>query len=488
MSKHIYIPILAFGAASVALFIGGSSYSSLWRSKEAKQQSEKFREVLEYVDRNYVDEVDLPQFTEIAIEAAISTLDPHSSYSSAPEALWASSQLRGIYEGIGIECDLFDDTIYVRRLLPGGPAEIAGLEPGDQILCIDSLSLHMKNKDIDKALELIRGPKHTSLQLSIRRDNQYIWRSVQRDEVSFSPIESAYVYEDGVAYVGLDQFTRDADETLSDTLDILSERGMKKLILDLRGNTGGYMEAAIGVAELFLPKDRVILRTLGRRRTSTTYKSKQNSVYDTLPMVLLMDEGSASASEIVIGALQDHDRAFVIGRRSYGKALVQETMRLIDDSELRLSVARYHTPKGRSIQRSYGIPVGDTVTRGGLIADKWIRAPEWPPYIVRLQKYGILQAYARAYYVSNKEAIRSLRAPIDIQHLLRQRPVDVAELYKKCAFCEEPPLPSDSLLSKTVGEAITYMQWGDWGRKQLTLKDDPYMKAAMKYFKHPQLQ
>ena len=492
--RKMYFFVVGIASVVVGLFIGAMiREDNSWKSREVHKQAKKFKQVLSYVSDHYVDEIDLERFTEKAIQAAINTLDPHSSYRPAEEAVWQKSLLQGEYKGLGIEFQVFLDTVYIRRIIPGGPAEQAGLRAGDQILCINDQNLRTKGQD--SHLDLIKKEKNLK-SITIQRAKEQLSIPISRAEVPLSTIGAAYMLSEGLAYTRIEWFSPETDEELIDTLNVLKKRGMKKLILDLRNNTGGYIRAAINIADEFLPKGKVIIRTASHhpKKKGKTYKSKKEGTYQQLPLIILMDRATASASEILIGALQDHRRALLIGERSYGKALLQEFMPLVDGGELLLTVSRYYTPKGSSIQRPYVLESApDTVEAknraksnpGGLSADISVTADSLNTWLSLYYEKGILQAYARIYYLGAYHRLSAISLPMDIATLLEKNPINKEQFYQLCDSCERlpPTRAADRILAQHLAQELAYMKWGEWGRQQLKSPTDPYILQALKSWK-----
>lgn len=320
----------------------------------------KIEEILRYVEAKYVDEVDREQFMQEVIDDMLQRLDPHSNYISAEELREVNEQLQGNFDGIGVEFMKLDDTIVVVAPLAGGPSEEAGILAGDRIVQISDSTIagvNMKTRDI---INMLRGEKGTDVQIGIRRGQEKELRqfTVTRDEIPMNSVETAFMMGDEVGYVKINRFSATTYEEFMKSIEqMVEQEGMKDLVLDLRHNPGGYLQQATNLlSQLFRSKDRLLVYTEGRSVGRNDYESTGRSFFPIEDIVVLIDEGSASASEIVAGAIQDHDRGVIIGRRSFGKGLVQEQYKLRDGSALRLTVARYYTPSGRSIQKPYSDP------------------------------------------------------------------------------------------------------------------------------------
>ncbi len=317
----------------------------------------KLEELIRYIESRYVDDVDKDELVKEAIDNILFQLDPHSNYISALQLKEVNEQLEGSFDGIGIEFVVVDDTVMVVAALSGGPADGAGILSGDKIVQIeDSLTIG-KNIDYEGILSRLKGDKGTKINLGILRGLEKKLRNftLTRDKISVHSVEVSYMLDDLTGYIKINRFSTNTYEEFMKSLEkLVDEKGMKHLVIDLRQNPGGYMlEATNILSQLFAEKDKLLVFTEGKNVPRNDYKSTGRNFYDVDNIAVLTDEGSASASEILAGAIQDWDRGVIIGRRSFGKGLVQEQYRLRDGSAIRLTVARYYTPSGRCIQKPY---------------------------------------------------------------------------------------------------------------------------------------
>lgn len=317
----------------------------------------KIEELLRYIEAKYVDKVDRDKLVDEAIQKLMSQLDPHSSYIPASELEEVNEQLDGKFNGIGVEFLIVKDTAVVVTPMSGGPSEEAGILPGDKIIKVgDSLVVGetLTNQGI---VGLLRGEEGSKVQLSVLRSGSKKLRqyTITRDEIPVKSVDAAYMISERVGYIRVNRFTAQTDKEFLESMRVLSEQGhMKDLVLDLRGNPGGYMQMATNMlSQLFPNKGNLLVYTQGRASHRAEFNSTGRVFYPLDKIAVLIDEGSASASEIVAGAIQDNDRGVIVGRRSFGKGLVQEQYQLSDGSALRLTIARYYTPSGRSIQKPY---------------------------------------------------------------------------------------------------------------------------------------
>lgn len=317
--------------------------------------NKKLDQVIGLINTSYVDTVNDNELTEKAIIEMLHNLDPHSSYIPARDLKEANQQLDGNFEGIGIEFNLLDDTIFVVTVLPGGPAEKAGLMPGDKIIKVEGetvAGIDINNADVAKKL---KGKKDTKVKVAVKRigEKELLPIVIIRGRIPLYSVEATYMITKNTGYIKLISFSQNTNAELDKAVKSLKEKGMANLILDLRDNGGGYLSAANSVASEFLEGKKLIVYTEGRRQGKVEHTTTGKGKFTTGKLIVLVNENSASASEIVSGAIQDWDRGIIIGRRTFGKGLVQESFSLKDGSALRLTIARYYTPTGRSIQKPY---------------------------------------------------------------------------------------------------------------------------------------
>lgn len=353
---QIRLPIILFIGIAAGILIGATFTDSSPVQNDVNSSLQKFKEVLTLIDRNYVDEVNTDELVEDAIGHMLTKLDPHSAYISAEERVRANEELQGNFEGIGVEFNIFKDTIVVVSPLSGGPSEAVGVMSGDKIIKInekDVAGVGFTNRDVQTHL---KGPKGTSVEITVLRKGKKepIKFDIIRDKIPQYSVDASYMIDDEIGYIKISRFSATTYEEFLTSLRELKKNGMTKLVLDLQGNPGGYMNHAINIADEFLDDKRQIVYTKGKQsRFNSEANAHRTGEFEKGELIVLVNEGSASASEIVSGALQDNDRALIVGRRTFGKGLVQAPMDLSDGSELRLTISRYYTPSGRSIQKPY---------------------------------------------------------------------------------------------------------------------------------------
>ena len=317
--------------------------------------SNRLNNLLHIIDDQYVDAVNLDSLVDKAIPQILSDLDPHSVYISAKDVQQATDDLKGSFSGIGVEFVIREDTIHIQGIIKDGPAERAGLLAGDKIVSVDDKPFVGKIVTNEEAMHRLKGKKGTKVKVGVVRYGHKAVKTftITRDDIPQKSVSAAYMIDDSTGYIKIKNFGENTYPEMLVALAELSQEQFSNLIIDLRDNTGGYLTAATQMINEFLPGNRLIVYTEGRKSPRQEYKSDGRGTYQTIPLVVLINESSASASEIFAGAMQDNDRATIIGRRSFGKGLVQKQIGFNDGSMIRLTVARYYTPSGRCIQKPY---------------------------------------------------------------------------------------------------------------------------------------
>lgn len=355
--SQIRLPIILALAISAGIWIGATFAEPKGNQNDLRAALYKLQEIMTYINRDYVDSVDTNELVEYGINKMLENLDPHSSYIPARDASLAQSQLDGEFDGIGVEFGIIRDTIYVVAPLTGGPSEALGIQSGDQIIRVDGKTVAgvgVTNRDV---FDYLRGPSGSKVMVDIKRRNEpeLISYEITRDKIPQYSINASYMVNEEIGYIKVTRFAATTYDEFRNSLVDLQSQGMKKLIIDLQGNPGGYMGAAINMADELLGDRSLIVSQVGKIEQ---YNQKafafKPGIFEEGSVIILINEGSASASEILAGAIQDNDRGLLVGRRSFGKGLVQMPIDLSDGAELRLTIARYYTPSGRSIQKPYG--------------------------------------------------------------------------------------------------------------------------------------
>lgn len=436
-NKKIVIPLIVI-LTVLGVFVGMKLQTAMSDDK-VSDQVRKFSEVLNLTNRYYVDNVDTQKLTESAIKGMLEELDPHSIYISSDQLKRVNEEFQGSFEGIGVEFDVINDTLTVVSPISGGPSEKLGILAGDKIVNIDDVTaVKITREDVPKKL---RGQKGTKVKLSIVRNGikDLLEFTVTRDKIPLYSVDASFMMNKEVGYVKVSRFAATTYDEFITAMNKLKGEGMKEVILDLRSNPGGYLDQAFKMASEFLPSGKKIVFTKSRiKEFEETYNSSGGK-YTDIPLVLLVNEGSASASEIVAGAIQDWDRGLIVGETSFGKGLVQRQFDLTDGSALRVTTARYYTPSGRTIQKPYEggkykeamrldtlegdnfSHIKDTkdTTRpvfktfggrnvfggGGISPDYYVRLDTLTKYSVQLRRLNLIYEYTEKFLTNNRKNI-----------------------------------------------------------------------------------
>ncbi|MDD3878053.1 MAG: S41 family peptidase [Bacteroidales bacterium] len=441
-------------------------------SKQVEAEN-KFSRALQVIRTYYVDTVNDEKMIESAIIAMLKDLDPHSTYMSKEEQKIANEPLLGSFEGIGVQFQISNDTILVISPTSGGPSERLGIMPGDRIVTIDGVDATGSTIDNNYVVSKLRGTKGTQVKVGIFRRNvpQIIEFTITRDRIPINSVDAVFMIKEGIGYIKLNRFARTTMQEFYDAFDKLQTEGMKNLILDLRGNSGGFLDVSVSLSDEFIPRGNLIVYTEGRSLAREEYIAVRRGRFEKGKLVVLIDEGSASASEIVSGAIQDWDRGLIIGRKSFGKALVQRPFELPDGSVIRLTTGKYYTPVGRHIQKPYDNGVEeyhkDLINRynngeltsadsihfpdslkyfthgnrvvyggGGIMPDIFVPldTTKTTEYYTNLVRNGIFNQFALNYVDRNRDALNSTYS--SFQDFNRRYVVDENTLEELYAFAE----------------------------------------------------
>lgn len=453
-------------------FIAGFLTSSLLNSGSTPSATQKkFQTVMNLIKNDYVDEVDLDSLLEHTLPSLLTNLDPHSAYIPASDLQAVNDELDGTFCGVGIQFMLNNDTITIIEVIPGGPSEKVGLKPGDRIVKVDGENVAGIGMTNEQVLKMLRGDRGSKVTLGVKRQNSKKTLSfeVTRGEIPVTSIDAAYIIEPGKGYIKVNKFGRTTYDEFWQALNNLKQEGAEDFIIDLRGNTGGYMEIAFQMVNEFLHKGELIVSTKGRDfYTSSTVVADGTGAFGDARVAVLLDEYSASASEIFAGAIQDNDRGLVIGRRSFGKGLIQRQSVLPDSSAIRLTVGRYYTPSGRCIQKDYSNlsayehDILDRYTRGEMFSEDSVKLNKelafrtrngrivyggggimpdiFVPndtsgitsYYINVANAGLLQKFAFAYVDEHRAVLSKAH---DVDALLARLPDDDTLLRQFVGFC-----------------------------------------------------
>ena len=352
-----FMPLIMAVCVIIGIMIGSfyANHFSGNRLNIINSGSNRLSNLLHLIYDQYVDKVNIDSLVDVAIPQILADLDPHSVYISAKDAQAVADDLKGSFSGVGIEFTIRKDTIHVQNVVKNGPAQRAGILAGDKIVSVDGKPFVGKIVTNEEAMRRLKGPKDTKVKLGVMRYGQKAVKyfTVTRGDIPQKSITATYMLDKNTGYIKVKSFGETTYPEMLIALAKLSQEGFTNLVIDLRDNTGGYMNSAIQMANEFLPKDKLIVYTIGRKSPRQDFPSDGHGSYQKIPLVVLINEGSASASEIFAGAMQDNDRATIIGRRSFGKGLVQQQLSFPDGSMIRLTIARYYTPSGRCIQKPF---------------------------------------------------------------------------------------------------------------------------------------
>ena len=489
--------------------------------------SNRLSNLLHIIDDQYVDKVNIDSLVDMAIPQILSDLDPHSAYISAKDAQSETDKLKGSFSGVGIEFTIRKDTIHVQKVVKNGPAQRAGLLAGDKIVSVDGKPFVGKIVTQDEAMRRLKGPKDTKVKIGVVRYGQKAVKyfTVTRGDIPQKSIAATYMLDDNTGYIKIKSFGETTYPELLISLAQLSQEGFSNLVIDLRDNTGGYMDPAVQMANEFLPKNKLIVYMEGRKSPRKDFMSDGHGSYQKIPLVVLINEASASASEIFAGAMQDNDRATIIGRRSFGKGLVQQQIGFPDGSMIRLTIARYYTPSGRCIQKpfvpgdnqdyendllaryqhgeffsqdsikhtgpAYHTGIGRVIYGGGGITPDIFVAEDtlgMTSYYKQAAMSGLILQYAFNYTDNNRPKLASYKDMMELSRYL----VNQGTVEQFAAFADKNGLKrrnlmirkSHKLLERYINSRIIYNMLDEQAWTEYINQDDPTIRAALQVFKN----
>ena len=528
-NKNRYMPLLMALCIVIGILIGTfyANHSSGNRLSIINSSGNKLNSLLQIVSDQYVDTVNIDQLVEGAMPQILSELDPHSVYIAAKDVQIANDDLRGSFSGVGIEFTIRQDTIHVQNVISNGPSERAGLLAGDKIVSIDGQPFVGKIVTNEEAMHRLKGPKDTQVKIGVIRygEKKEKFFTVTRGEIPIKSVNSVYMLNSNTGYIRIKNFGENTYSELLIALGTLAEEGFSNLVIDLRGNTGGYLGSAVKIANEFLPRNSLIVYTEGRKSPRQEYRSDGHGSYQQIPLVVLIDEGSASASEILAGAIQDNDRGTIIGRRSFGKGLVQQPLSFADGSMIRLTIARYYTPSGRCIQKPYTSGAdqdyeSDLMTRyqhgeyfsqdsikhtgpayhtlkeqrtvyggGGITPDLFI--PEDTLNVTSYYKEavmtGLILQFAYTYVDENRATLKTMKDMKALEaYLIKQNSVEKFVSYAEKNGLKRRNLliqKSHKLLERFINSRIIYNMMSEQAWTEYLNADDPVIKATIQLFK-----
>ena len=488
--------------------------------------SNRLSNLLHLIDDQYVDKVNIDSLVDVAIPQILADLDPHSVYISAKDAQAVADDLKGSFSGVGIEFTIRKDTIHVQNVVKNGPAQRAGILAGDKIVSVDGKPFVGKIVTNEEAMRRLKGPKDTKVKLGVVRYGQKAVKyfTVTRGDIPQKSITATYMLDKNTGYIKVKSFGETTYPEMLIALAKLSQEGFTNLVIDLRDNTGGYMNSAIQMANEFLPKNKLIVYTIGRKSPRQDFPSDGHGSYQKIPLVVLINEGSASASEIFAGAMQDNDRATIIGRRSFGKGLVQQQLSFPDGSMIRLTIARYYTPSGRCIQKpftagdnkdyeedlltryqhgeffsqdsikhhgpAYHTSIGRTVYGGGGITPDIFVAEDtlgMTSYYKQAAMSGLILQYAFTYTDNNRPKLNTYKDMMSLsKYLVSQNTVEQFAAYADHNGLKRRNLmirKSHKLLERFINSRIIYNMLDDEAWTEYINADDPAIAKALSVFR-----
>ena len=524
-----YMPLLMALCVVVGILIGNfyANHFSGNRLNIINSGSNRLSNLLHIIDDQYVDKVNIDSLVNNAIPLILAELDPHSVYISAKDAQAANDDLKGSFTGIGVEFTIRQDTIHVQNVISNGPAERAGVLAGDKIISVDGKPFVGKIVTNEEAMHRLKGPKDTKVKIGVLRYGskkpKYI--TITRGEIPQKSITATYMLDDKTGYIRIKNFGETTYPELLIALEQLSQQGFSNLVIDLRDNTGGLLTSAIQIANEFLPKNKLIVYTEGRKSPKQEFASDGHGSYQKLPLVVLINEVSASASEIFAGAMQDNDRATIIGRRSFGKGLVQQQIGFPDGSIIRLTIARYYTPSGRCIQKPYSTGDDknyeqDLITRyqhgeffsqdsikhhgpayhtgigrvvyggGGITPDIFVAEDTlgMTSYYKEASMSGLILQYAFTYTDDNRPNLNTYKEMMELaSYLAKQNLVDKFATYADKHGLKRRNLmikKSHKLLERYINSRIIYNMLDESAWNEYINLGDPTIEAALKVFRN----
>ena len=524
-----YMPLLMALCVVVGILIGNfyANHFSGNRLNIINSGSNRLSNLLHIIDDQYVDKVNIDSLVNNAIPLILAELDPHSVYISAKDAQAANDDLKGSFTGIGVEFTIRQDTIHVQNVISNGPAERAGVLAGDKIISVDGKPFVGKIVTNEEAMHRLKGPKDTKVKIGVLRygSKKPKYFTITRGEIPQKSIAATYMLDDKTGYIRIKNFGETTYPELLIALEQLSQQGFSNLVIDLRDNTGGLLTSAIQIANEFLPKNKLIVYTEGRKSPKQEFASDGHGSYQKLPLVVLINEVSASASEIFAGAMQDNDRATIIGRRSFGKGLVQQQIGFPDGSIIRLTIARYYTPSGRCIQKPYSTGddknyeqdlitryqhgeffsqdsikhhgpayhtgIGRVVYGGGgntpdiFVAEDTLRMTS---YYKEASMSGLILQYAFTYTDDNRPKLNTYKEMMEMaSYLAKQNLVDKFATYADKHGLKRRNLmikKSHKLLERYINSRIIYNMLDESAWNEYINLGDPTIEAALKVFRN----
>ena len=526
-NKYRFMPLLMALCVVIGIVIG-SFYANHFggnRLTVINNGSNRLNNLLRIIDDQYVDKVNIDSLVDKAIPTILSELDPHSVYISANDVQAATDDLKGSFSGIGVEFTIRQDTIHVQNVIKNGPADKAGVLAGDKIVMVDGKHFVGKQVTTDEAMHRLKGPKGSKVTIGVLRFGHAkpLSFTITRAEIPTKTVTACYMLDDNTGYIKIKNFGEKTYPEMLIALANLQQQGFENLVIDLRDNTGGLLQSAVQIANEFLPNKRLIVYTQGLHSPRQNYTSDGHGAYQTMPLTVLINEGTASAAEIFAGAMQDNDRATIIGRRSFGKGLVQQQIPFPDGSMIRLTIARYYTPSGRCIQKpyvdgedpeyaqdlieryqhgeyfsrdsikhtgpAYHTSIGRVVYGGGGITPD-IFVPEdttdMTSYYKEAAMSGLILQFAFTYTDNNRQKMKDFKEMLQLaNYLKKQNTVEQFATYADQRGLKRRNLlirRSHQLLERYIDARIIYNMLDEQALNEYLNQDDPCVTTALRVF------
>ena len=518
---QIWLPLILSMVMITGMFFGFKMHQQTGSSDFFRRdKTNTLQETMDLIRNRYVDDVTLDSLNDDAISAVMEHLDPHSLYIPLSDVAEANEDLAGNFEGIGVEFNLFADTVNVIYVIPDGPSDKGGLRLGDKIIKVNDSSIVSRTMPIQEIRKLIRGKAGSSVKLTVMRGGTAQEISITRGRIPLPALDASYMVDQKTGYIKLSKFSETTYREFMEGMEKLQASGMQSLILDLRGNGGGYITQAVNIADEFLDGDKLVVYTQGTNIDKKEYKAGKEGIFEKGKLVVLVDELSASAAEIVAGALQDWDRATIVGRRSFGKGLVQEQYGLSDGSAIRLTIARYYTPSGRSIQRPYDkgkkiymeeireryqngeIINPDTLHAatngkafktsggrtvyggGGITPDVYVPldTSAFTHSVTRLYLDGRFNNFIYQYYIANQAEFQQYKTPTDFANGFKKADEAwtklVAYALKDSIYLQKVPALDKENIQERIKAYLARLRWRNQGFYEVYNMYDPIFQKA----------
>jgi carboxyl-terminal processing protease len=528
-NKNRFTPLLMALCVVIGVVIGSfyANHFSGNRLNIIYNGSNKLNNLLHVINDQYVDKVNIDSLVEKAMPQILAELDPHSVYISAKDVQQSNDELKGSFSGVGVEFTIRQDTIRVQNVFKNGPADKAGVIAGDKIISVNGKPFVGKIVTEQEAKHRLKGPKGTKVKIGVLRygHKKPVYMTITRGEIPTKSVTATYMLDDETGYIKIKNFGEKTYPELLVALAELSQHGFSNLVIDLRDNVGGYLQSAVQIANEFLPKNKLIVYTEGRKSPRQDYRTDGHGAYQTIPLVVLINEGSASSAEIFAGAMQDNDRATIIGRRSFGKGLVQQQIPFPDGSMIRLTIARYYTPSGRCIQKPYVMGdeedyAQDLISRyqhgeffsqdsikhegpvyhttlgrvvyggGGITPDIFVPedTTDFTSYYKQAVISGLILQFAFNYTDNNRQKMTQFKEMLELAKYLNDQNtvgqfVDYADkhgLKRRNLLIKK----SHSLLERFINSRIIYNMLDEQALTEYINQDDPVITTALRVFKN----